>query len=395
MSADERFGVYIAGPMRGYPAYNFAAFEAAQERVLREWGDVDVFNPAWNDIERAVLTGTAKAYGWAWVGEYLLNNPSEFSLRDALTDDLTWICQHAGHLVLLQGWENSSGARTEYALAHAIGLRIWLLDSETGRFTEITDANPIDHEPDPCDAPGCDGCGSCVKFHEDGVYLDTHSRLIHGGWNPKAWSGDATYPPGAAQGLLDPLHGEVRTTSSTGGQKGTKPERYDLIPWEAMDEVARVYGFGAQKYAAHNWRRKYEWGKSIAALIRHITAFVRGKTYDEETGLHHLAHAVFHCLALIVWTAEDGEGSIFDDRFRPDMFNSDPLPETEGQSQVFILRDGAGDWWVARGGTYSGEDGLWTCVTSCDQPYEYQSTYRNWTLDRVARDVSIDPEPYW
>src|SRR5690606_39228861 len=35
---------------------------------------------------------------------------------------------------------------------------------------------------------------------------------------------------------LPPYFGEeVRTTSSTGGQKGVKPERYSLIPVEALD----------------------------------------------------------------------------------------------------------------------------------------------------------------
>lgn len=42
---------------------------------------------------------------------------------------------------------------------------------------------------------------------------------------------------------------EVRVVDpKTGGEKGQKPERYDLIPWLAMDEVARVYAFGAKKY---------------------------------------------------------------------------------------------------------------------------------------------------
>lgn len=110
---------------------------------------------------------------------------------------------------------------------------------------------------------------------------------------------------------------EVRTTSSTGGQKGVKPERHDLIPRRAMAAIARVFGFGATKYADHNWRRGYEWGKSIAALQRHVDAFVDGETYDEESGLPHLAHAGFHVLVLLTWLEEQGEGvdNVFDDRW--------------------------------------------------------------------------------
>jgi hypothetical protein len=102
---------------------------------------------------------------------------------------------------------------------------------------------------------------------------------------------------------------EIRTTSSTGGQKGVKPERHALLPKKGVAAIARVFGFGAQKYAAHNWRRKYEWDKSLDALQRHIDAFVDGETFDPESGLPHLAHAGFHILVLLTWLEEDGEGA--------------------------------------------------------------------------------------
>ena len=96
---------------------------------------------------------------------------------------------------------------------------------------------------------------------------------------------------------------EIRVTDPiTGGQKGSKPERYDLIPSQALDDVARVYGFGANKYAIHNWAKGYDWGLSIAALERHISAFKQGENIDQESGLPHLAHAVFHCLTLIMFS---------------------------------------------------------------------------------------------
>lgn len=109
--------------------------------------------------------------------------------------------------------------------------------------------------------------------------------------------------------------GEVRTTSSTGAQKGVKPERYDLIPVEALAEVARHYGRGAEKYAAHNWRKGYEWSKSFAALMRHAQQFWAGENIDEETGSHHMAGVVFHALSLITFTSEHPE---MDDRWARD-----------------------------------------------------------------------------
>lgn len=111
---------------------------------------------------------------------------------------------------------------------------------------------------------------------------------------------------------------EVRTTSETGGQKGVKPENYALIPWDAMDEIARVYEFGAQKYAAHNYRKGYEWSKSFAALCRHIFAFWRGEDRDSESGLSHLAHAGFHVLGLLSFWLDKERYSKFDDRYKPE-----------------------------------------------------------------------------
>ncbi|AXH43787.1 hypothetical protein QCN35_gp39 [Arthrobacter phage Synepsis] len=105
---------------------------------------------------------------------------------------------------------------------------------------------------------------------------------------------------------------EVRTVSSTGGEKGTKPERYDLIPVEALASVARLYGEGAKKYSEHNWRRGYEWSKSYAALQRHSNEFWKGVDLDPETGEPHLAAVIFHSLTLITFMQEHPD---FDDRY--------------------------------------------------------------------------------
>lgn len=73
---------------------------------------------------------------------------------------------------------------------------------------------------------------------------------------------------------------EIRTTSATGGQKGVKPERFDLIPVGPLTELSRLYDVGARKYAEHNWRKGYEWSKSYASIMRHSTLFWGGEDYD-------------------------------------------------------------------------------------------------------------------
>lgn len=92
---------------------------------------------------------------------------------------------------------------------------------------------------------------------------------------------------------------EVRVTSATGGEKGQKLARFDLLPVEALTEVARLYGRGARKYADRNWELGYDWSLSFAALQRHAWAFWGGESIDPENESHHLASVVFHALALM------------------------------------------------------------------------------------------------
>ena len=104
---------------------------------------------------------------------------------------------------------------------------------------------------------------------------------------------------------------ETRLTSSTGGQKGAKPARYDLLPAHALWVVSELYGRGAEKYDDHNWRRGYDGSLSFAALQRHAWQFWAGEDNDSETGLPHMASVAFHALALIEFMATRRE---FDDR---------------------------------------------------------------------------------
>lgn len=119
---------------------------------------------------------------------------------------------------------------------------------------------------------------------------------------------------------------EVRTVSATGGEKGMKDERYDLIPTEALATVAKLYGFGAKKYAEHNWRRGYEWSKSYAAMRRHEAEFWKGVDLDPETGLPHLAAVVFHALTMMTFMEEQRS---FDDRFKAE----GPIETPESQDE--------------------------------------------------------------
>ena len=104
---------------------------------------------------------------------------------------------------------------------------------------------------------------------------------------------------------------EIRSVSSTGGEKGVKLERYDLIPEYPLRTLATLYGRGAEKYDARNWERGYEWSKSYAAMQRHAHAFWDGEDIDAEMDLPHLAAVAWHAFALLEFAKRHPK---FDDR---------------------------------------------------------------------------------
>lgn len=78
-----------------------------------------------------------------------------------------------------------------------------------------------------------------------------------------------------------------------------KPE-YGLLPPFALEEVAKVLTFGAQKYDRENWKKVDELERRyFDAAQRHLWAIKRGEDRDPESGLHHLAHAATCLLFLL------------------------------------------------------------------------------------------------
>ena len=111
--------IYLAGPMRGIPEFNFPAFYAAATN-LRAAGWV-VFNPAEKDNEKH---GTDISKGNATGDESIATQQHGFNLREALAADLDFICREADAIALLPGWERSKGATAEHATAVALGLTV-------------------------------------------------------------------------------------------------------------------------------------------------------------------------------------------------------------------------------------------------------------------------------
>ena len=77
--------------------------------------------------------------------------------------------------------------------------------------------------------------------------------------------------------------------------------RYDLIPPEALDGLAHLYGMGAGKYEDRNWEKGMRWSRQFAAMMRHAWKWWRGEEYDQENGQHHLLSVMFCAMALYTY----------------------------------------------------------------------------------------------
>lgn len=288
-------GWYIAGPMRGQKHFGFDAFfecEAYLRSMVASRYDV-IFNPARRDEDLGF-----KARAWGLTGHESMEEPIfyksltgmagyySFDLEAAMDADNDFIRSHeCTHIIMIAGWGGSVGARDELALARGLGRWVfyYFADRPTG-FRLSTVPLAADKE-------------LAERYAEADAQRRFNQMLPPESAAASALA-EAVFPTAAL--------GEVRITSETGGQKGQKPERHELIPGRAMDAVARVYAFGAAKYPAdedgvENWLKGYKWRLSLGALFRHVNAVRKGQWLDDESGEPHLAHAVFHCLAMMEW----------------------------------------------------------------------------------------------
>jgi hypothetical protein len=115
--------IYLAGPMRGIPEFNFPAFHEVAALLRR--GGHDVFSPAERDIIRH--SGVDISKGNVTGNEAEASDKHGFNIREAFAEDAEFICRHAEVIALLPGWETSRGAKAELALSQALGHEVWLL----------------------------------------------------------------------------------------------------------------------------------------------------------------------------------------------------------------------------------------------------------------------------
>jgi len=102
--------LYLAGPMTGYPAYNFPAFHAAAA-ALRARGH-DVWSPAERDEQEGFNPQTDTAH----------------PLRYYMRWDLPAVLE-SDAVATLPGWEESVGANLEVHVAQVCAIPIYTIDA--------------------------------------------------------------------------------------------------------------------------------------------------------------------------------------------------------------------------------------------------------------------------
>jgi 5'(3')-deoxyribonucleotidase len=133
--------------------------------------------------------------------------------------------------------------------------------------------------------------------------------------------------------------------------------RYELIPNEFKEALAKVYTIGAEKYTlrdekgnitedgANNWRKGLGWKQTLGAIYRHLEKFERGEDYDYDYPKElldkygpslHLANAAWGISTLITQYKIHPQ---LDDRIHPYLSTKRIALDIDD-----VLADWAGEW---------------------------------------------------
>lgn len=115
-------------------------------------------------------------------------------------------------------------------------------------------------------------------------------------------------------GRAGPVQPEGQVGDINSAEKGSgarynagKPD-LSLIPLCTLEDEARVWEYGAKKYARNNWQKGIDWNVTFACLLRHLSAWQAGQELDAESGLPHLAHAMCNLRMLVFFSKTYPEG---------------------------------------------------------------------------------------
>lgn len=86
----------------------------------------------------------------------------------------------------------------------------------------------------------------------------------------------------------------------TGVKHDQGKPRMELLPEEALLEIAKVLAGGSVKYGEDwNWYKGFKYSRLYGATRRHMAYWSLGEDNDAETNINHLAHAACNLLFLL------------------------------------------------------------------------------------------------
>ncbi len=93
--------------------------------------------------------------------------------------------------------------------------------------------------------------------------------------------------------------------TANGGRQTRLDTRFDLLPFSAVMEVAKIMAFGASKHGDHNWRKILA-DSHLNHALRHIALYQLGNT--EEDHASHAATRILMWLEQILAAGLRGPG---------------------------------------------------------------------------------------
>ena len=103
-----------------------------------------------------------------------------------------------------------------------------------------------------------------------------------------------------------------------GKRNDTGKPKLHLLSYEALEEVAHVLEYGAEKYGDFNWRKGIKYTRNLNSALRHVFQFLSNAGQDPDTNRSHLAHAICNLMFVLeddVQADYNGMTSPLDDRY--------------------------------------------------------------------------------
>lgn len=272
--------IYLAGPMRGYPLFNFPAFDVEAAR-LRKLGHT-VFSPAERDRQDGFDPAVSKAE----------------TIDHYMAIDLPEVCR-ADAVVVLPGWEKSQGCNIEVAVGAEVGKKIL----HSGDLFPVIQTLPSILKVTGTVGKAAEICTTGTAKELLHKIQPAAPNALRLGYKFCKASGCLTQISYIGPDLC-PKHGlRIETIPDDANPKdllGLKKVALRLVPPALTIFVAKVMALGAKKYGPYNWRnKKIRHTVYLEAAMRHILSALDGEETDPESGMPHEAHAAA-CMGIIL-----------------------------------------------------------------------------------------------